>query len=149
MLLPQLMRPRSRRCWMVSRSQRLVRRFSVWKPLPPLKATWDIMGPFLRRNLISQNHKPNFFLAWGAHLSSHNNHTLTRCGQDFAVKLPRKLIDDLKNTAGGIAATGWMLAAAGRYGKVMEVHLGGWPKVILGSLKCVPYMKALAFKGDL
>ena len=68
--------------------------------------------------------KPHFFLAWGAHPSSHNNHTLTRCGQDFAVKLPRKLIDDLKNTAGGIAATWWMLAAAGRYGKVMEAHHG-------------------------
>jgi hypothetical protein len=40
------------------------------------------------------------------------------------VKLPRKLIDDLMATAGGIAATWWMLAAAGRYGKVMETHHG-------------------------
>jgi len=47
-----------------------------------------------------------------------------RQSQDFAVKLPRKLIDDLMATAGGIAATWWMLAAAGRYGKVMETHHG-------------------------
>ena len=32
--------------------------------------------------------------------------------EDFAVKLPRKLIDDLKATAGGIAATWWILAVA-------------------------------------
>ena len=81
-------------------------------------------GTIFEKEFNLPNHKSNFFLAWGAHPSSHNNHTLTRCGQDFAVKLPRKLIDDLKNTAGGIAATWWMLAAAGRYGKVMEVHHG-------------------------
>ena len=81
-------------------------------------------GTIFEKEFNLPNHKSNFFLAWGAHPSSHNNHTLTRCSQDFAVKLPRKLIDDLKNTAGGIAATWWMLAAAGRYGKVMEAHHG-------------------------
>ena len=42
--------------------------------------------------------------------------------QDFAVKLPRKLIDDLKATANGIAATWWMAAAG--YWKEMERHDG-------------------------
>ena len=61
------------------------------------------------------------------------------------MSLPRKLIDDLKATAGGIAAAWWMLAAVGRYGKVMETHHGytwrkgskGIQRVLLGSLKGV------------
>ena len=45
------------------------------------------------------------------------DHVTTSFPQEFAVQLPRKLIDDLKATAGGIAATWWILAAMGRYGK--------------------------------
>ena len=89
--------------------------------------------------------------------------------QDFAVKLPRKLIDDLKATANGIAATWWMAAAG--YWKEMERHDGYlwllhaspffwtklffgvhmqvcWPKVISGVTRMCALYRKLWHLGD-